>query len=180
MTETGAGVYDLDANDPVGALVDRAGLSPQDVAEIGALMNAMGRLRQAEQSLNEASLRYMKLNQTDMRALHYLIVAGNRGDVVTPGVLAAFLSISTASTTKLLDRLEAAGHIVRTPHPSDRRALTVAITPETRIAATDTIGRIHARRAIAAARLTSAERGVVTRFLQDIADELGATGFDES
>lgn len=135
-------------------------------------MAALSRLRRAEQELSDASLKYMKLNQSDMRALHYLIVSGNRGAIATPGAISTHLNISSDSTTKLLDRLERAGHIIRKPHPTDRRALTISITPETHEAAMTTVGQQQANRFHAAARLTSAERKVVIRFLDDMAQEL--------
>ncbi|KAM9861595.1 MarR family winged helix-turn-helix transcriptional regulator [Leucobacter sp. BZR 635] len=165
-------VYDLDASDPSGTLVDRGGLDAAQVQHIGLLMGALGRLREAEQELSEASLKYMKLNETDMRALHFLIVSANRGEMATPGAIAAHLKISSASTTKLLDRLERGGHIVRSAHPTDRRALTISITPETHEVARNTVGRQQAKRFHAAARLTAAEREVVIRFLDDMANEI--------
>lgn len=167
-----AAIYDVDVSDPSGALVDRDGLSPAEIREISAIMQALGGLRDAEQRLSEASLRYMKLKQTDMRALHFLIACENSKVTATPGAIAAHLGISTASTTKLLDRLGRAGHITRSPHPSDRRALAIAITPETHRSAVETVGRQHARRFIAAARLSSQEREIVRRFLVDMTDEI--------
>lgn len=168
----GSAIYDVDLSDPTGELVDRSGMSERDVRQISGVMRALGGLRDAEQKLSEASLRYMKLNQTDMRALHFLIVCENGGVVATPGAISAHLGISTASTTKLLDRLERGDHITRSPHPSDRRALAIAITPGTRKSAVETVGRQHARRFTAAARLSPAEREVVTRFLADMTKEL--------
>ncbi|GAB3634005.1 MarR family transcriptional regulator [Microbacterium shaanxiense] len=169
---SGTEIYDVDVSDPAGELVDRAGMAPQDIREISGLMQALGGLRDAEQKLSEASLRYMKLNQTDMRALHFLIACENRGTTATPGGISAHLGISTASTTKLLDRLERGGHITRSAHPTDRRALAIAITPATRRSAIETVGRQHARRFIAAARLTSEERETVRRFLVDMTTEI--------
>ena len=66
-------IYDVESSDPDSRLIDRSAMSDQDVRQIGRLMGALGRLRSAEDRLTEASLRYMKLNRTDMRALHYLI-----------------------------------------------------------------------------------------------------------
>ncbi|MBP2414205.1 DNA-binding MarR family transcriptional regulator [Arthrobacter stackebrandtii] len=168
-------VYDVDAADPKSELVDRSEMDPSDVAHIGELMAALGRLRAAEQELSEASLKYMKLNQSDMRALHYLIVAANTETIATPGAIASHLKISTASTTKLLDRLENAGHIIRQPHPSDRRALAISITAKTRQAAMETVGRQQSKRFHAAARLSAAERDVVIRFLDDMTQEISLT-----
>lgn len=58
------------------------------------------------------------------------------------------------------------------PHPTDRRALAISITPETHQAAMQTVGRQQAKRFHAAARLTPAERDVVIRFLRDMAQEI--------
>ena len=122
----------------------------------------------------DAALAHLRLNETDMRAIHFLIVCDNRGDQATAGAIAAHLGISTAATTKLLDRLERRGHVKRHPHPSDRRALVIAVTPATKEAAIATVGRHQARRFYAAARLSPAEREVVTRFLDDMTTELTA------
>lgn len=168
----GSGIYELDINDPTGELIDRGSLSAADMQQINALMRALGGLRDAEQALSEASLRYMKLNRTDMRALHFLITCENSGSIATPGAIASHLAISTASTTKLLDRLEHGGHITRSPHPFDRRALAIAITPSTKKSAVETVGRQHARRFIAAANLSVPERDVVIRFLTDMKNKI--------
>ena len=167
-------LYHLATSDPDGRLIDRSGIAEEDVQQIGELMTALARLRDAERALNDASLEYMKLNRNDMRALHCLIASTNRGKVATPGAIAAHLGISTASTTKLLDRLAAGGHITREPHPTDRRALAIAITPATHEAALHTVGRQQSKRFHAAARLTRGERDAVIRFLNDMTNEITA------
>lgn len=170
-----ASVYDVASNDPAGQLVDLASVGPEELAQISELMQAVGALREVEDRMGAASRAYMRLGATDMRALHLLIVNENRGTVTTAAMLAAHLGITSASTTKLLDRLERGGHVTRTPHPSDGRALAVRISPGTRQVATETVGRQQARRFHAAARLTTDEREVVIRFLRDTAAELSAT-----
>lgn len=165
-------LYSVESSDPDGELVDRSALLPSDIAQINRLMVAMAGLRDAEDRLVDASTRYMKLNKTDMRALHYLIACGNRDTLATPGDIAAHLGITTASTTKLLDRLERGGHITREPHLTDRRALVVRITPETRQSAMDTVGRLQSKRFSVAARRTSEEREAIIAFLDETAREL--------
>lgn len=167
-------VYDVASNDPSGQLVDLASVGPQELAQISELMHAVGALREVEDRMNAASRAYMRLGATDMRALHLLIVNENRGMVTTAAMLADHLGITSASTTKLLDRLERGGHVTRTRHPSDGRALAVRISPGTRQVATETVGRQQARRFHAAARLTADEREIVIRFLRDTAAELSA------
>jgi DNA-binding MarR family transcriptional regulator len=173
-------VYDVAANDPDGRLLDLRSFPPQDLAQISELMQAVGALREVEDRLNADSRAYMKLGASDMRALHFLIVSENQGRVTTAAAIAAHLHITSASTTKLLDRLERAGHITRSPHPSDGRALAIRITPNTRRVATETVGVQQSRRFHAAARLTAAEREVVIRFLRDTAQELAAGGVPEA
>jgi DNA-binding MarR family transcriptional regulator len=157
--------------DRAGALVDRSGLDDQDVDQVVRVMNALRRWHEAQARMSEASRRYMKLNETDMRALRYLMSARNQSLLVTPGALSAHLGISSASTTKLLDRLEKAGHITRAAHPHDRRALTVTVTDRTSADARASVGRQHALRFSVAAALAPDEREIVIRFL----DELSAT-----
>lgn len=171
-------LYEVDSSDPRSELVDRSGISAEDIAQIGRLMKALSRLREIELAVSDASQKYMNLSAQDMRALHYLIVAKNRGEVVTPGMLAAHLKISAASTTKLLNRLENGAHIVRRVHPVDRRAFAIEVTPETERSANETVGRHQSRRFHAAARLTSEEREVVIRFLEDMAEEISLTNAD--
>ncbi|EXF24001.1 MarR family transcriptional regulator [Nesterenkonia sp. AN1] len=165
-------LYEVDATDPLQRLVDRSEVPSEDVAQIGRLMRALSDLRTAEQRLSEASQQYMKLSQLDMGAIHYLIVAENRGATVTPGMLAASLEISAASTTKLLNRLEQGGHVTREVHPTDRRAFAVRVTPETAEAAMETVGRQQAKRFHSAAALSAREREVVIGFLQDMTQQL--------
>ena len=167
-----AAIYSVEASDPRSTLIDRSGVPPEDLRQIAGVMEALGGLRDAEQRLSQASRRYMRLNETDMRALHYLIVCANRDLVATPSGIAHHLGVSTAATTKLLDRLENGGHIHRAPHPTDRRALAITITPETRHAAMETVGRQQAKRFYAAARLSREERDVVIRFLADMTEEI--------
>lgn len=174
-TQVPLNIYDVDSSDPKSTLVDRSQMNPAEVAQIGELMASLARLREAEQQLAEASLKYMKLNQTDMRALHFLIVAGNRGTIATPGLIASHLKISSASTTKLLDRLERAGHVVRRAHPTDRRALAITVAPETQDVAMSSIGKQQAKRFHSAARLSSEERSTVIRFLDEMARDIAIT-----
>jgi DNA-binding MarR family transcriptional regulator len=171
--ESGTGsVYDLAASDPRGELVDARGLSAADIGQINAIMAAMARLRYLEQALSQAAQRSMAMNQTDLRAVQFLIVAENTGRIVTAGDLARYLGITTASTTKMLHRLERDGHIRRRPHPDDRRAVAIVLTPESRQRAIDTVGRQQARRFGPAAALTPSEREIVRRFLVATADAL--------
>lgn len=154
--------------DPSQELVNRTAMDDAEVDSVIGVLAALRTWRETEQEMSEASQRHMKLNATDMKALRFLMASRNAGAVVTPGLLAETLRISTASTTKLLDRLERAGHVLRSPHPTDRRALMITVTDATRADARESVGRIHARRFEAAARLNPEEREIVIRFLTDL------------
>ena len=97
-----------------------------------ALLRAVRDFGDAHDRMSGAMKRGMDMNVTDLAALRLLIMREDRGSAVTPADISRHLRISTASTTKLLDRLAAAGHVVRSPHPTDRRALVVNLTEHAR------------------------------------------------
>ena len=74
----------------------------------------------------------MDMNTSDLAALRLMIIREEQGRSVSPNEIARHLRISTASTTKLLDRLSASGHVRRAPHPHDRRARVVQLTEAAR------------------------------------------------
>lgn len=169
-----ARMHDPRIFDGAGELVDRHGLDDAEIDQVVRVMQALRGWHDASRRMSEVSSRYMKLNETDMRALRFLIAARSQGEIATPGALSEYLGISSASTTKLLDRLERGDHITRSPHPTDRRALAITVTDETRAVARESVGRLHARRFAVAAALAPEEREVVIRFL----DALSATELD--
>ena len=92
----------------------------------------------------------MEMNATDLAALRMLIMREQRDETVSPHQMARHLRISTASTTKLLDRLSLSGHLERKPHPRDRRARVVVLTDESRRAFYRHFGdRLQAMRGVA-------------------------------
>ncbi len=156
--------------DPKQELVDYSGMDEGEIDQIVRVLQSIRHWREAEQRMSLSSRNHMRLNENDMKALRFLVICKNQGLVATPGSLSEYLDISSASTTKLLDRLEDAGHIERSPHPSDRRALMITITQKTHQRVHDTVGRTHARRFDVAAQLTPDEREIVIRFLDDLSN----------
>jgi DNA-binding MarR family transcriptional regulator len=154
--------------DPDQHLVSYDGMDEDEIEQVVRVLVAIRRWREAEQRISLESRSQMHVGDSDMRALRYLIALKNQGVVATPGALADHLGISTASTTKLLDRLERSGHIERAAHPSDRRALAITITQNTHEEVREVVGRRHAGRFGVAARLTADEREVVIRFLDEL------------
>lgn len=165
-------MFTLAANDPDGQLFDVRNLSQSDRSQIDELMEALARLRMIEREVAEHARGSMGLGETDMRALHFLMVAAVRKERVNARTLATHLQITTASTTKLLDRLESAGHIERRPHPQDRRSFVITVVDDTRAQAMESMGRHQAARMKAAIALSPAERGIVTDFLMRMAGDM--------
>lgn len=161
-------LHDPRVIDARGRLLDTAGMDADTLAGSVAVMDALARWRQAEHRVSEASQRFMRLSETEMKAVRLLIVAADQDRIVTARALAAHLGITSASTTKLLDRLEAAGHVRRRPHPQDRRALALEVASSTRAVAEETVGAEHARRFRIAAALSPHDREVVLAFLEQL------------
>lgn len=172
--DTGFSMIDPRIMDPDGELVPHEHLPRQELDQIVEVLEALGRWRAAERRTGEESRRHMRLGETDMRALRFMIAAQRHDQLATPSGLAKHLGISTASVTKMLDRLAAHDHIRRLPHPQDRRSTAIEVTEETRRAARRSVGRSHAGRFRAAADLSPAERDVVIRFLDALSEGDGA------
>ena len=114
----------------------------------------------------------MDMNETDLRALQLVIEAETRDAHLTPRDLADHLAISSASTTKLLDRLTASGHLTRAPHPSDRRSLILTSTPYAHAEIRDRLTRMHEQMAAIARAVPAESRGAVVAFLDALVVEL--------
>ncbi|KAA9135246.1 MarR family winged helix-turn-helix transcriptional regulator [Microbacterium caowuchunii] len=143
--------------------VPRTGVS--DNAAVWQVLTAVRAFSDAMDRMYSGMKGEMDMNATDLAALRMLIIREQRDESVSPHDIARHLRISTASTTKLLDRLADAGHIVRKPHPHDGRARIVALTQKSR----DSF-RVHFRDSMGAMRgvaeeFTDEELAVVTDFL---------------
>lgn len=69
----------------------------------------------------QAGARAVGLGATDLYALNILDLNG----AMTPGELAARTGLTTGPTTRLIDRLEQAGHVRRVPDAADRRKVLI-------------------------------------------------------
>jgi DNA-binding MarR family transcriptional regulator len=114
----------------------------------------------------------MDMNATDLAALRMLIVREQRGEAVSPHDMARHLRISTASTSKLLDRLSESGHIERRPHPHDRRARVVVLTDASRREFSAQFGSHLAAMREVAEGYSDDELEAVTRFLTDLSESI--------
>jgi DNA-binding MarR family transcriptional regulator len=130
-----------------------------------AVLNGLRDYRAAEAAMRRRTRSAMRMGETDLLAIRFLLKAQNEGRIVSPKDLAAHLSISTASTTVLLDRLARSGHVERRPHPTDRRALVIVPTIDSDGDVRATLGDMHRRMIEVAESLSPEEGAIVIAFL---------------
>lgn len=158
-----------DAQQGAGYWYPASAEEPPNQAATGVdVLNALRAYRTVESGLRRRLSRRLRINETDLAALRYLLSVWQRDQGASPKDLALALGISSASTTLVIDRLEKALFIRRRRHPVDRRAVILEpgekATDEFR-AAFD----IEKRGVLAAADdLTSEETETVTRFLRNM------------
>lgn len=88
---------------------------------------------------------WLGLHSTDAAALTEILYAEDQGAPLSPARLSERVSLSSGATTALLNRLEAAGHVVRTREHTDRRVVTLRSSPEIRPRAVEFFGPYSAR-----------------------------------
>ena len=95
---------------------------PNDESTIRQLLN---RRELAATRHRAAVSRALGLSDTEMLAVAHL---AQHGEMI-PAALGASLSISSGAVTALVQRMEAAGGVVRAPHPTDGRSVLVRLSP---------------------------------------------------
>ncbi len=143
-----------------------------------AVLNALRRYRAAEAAMRRRTRDSMGMGETDLLAVRFLLQAQRAGRMVSPKDLSAYLKISSASTTILIDRLVKSNHVRRDKHPTDRRALVITPTTETDAEVRATLGVMHRRMMSVAEGLSAEDARVVGVFLDRMrtaVDEVDAT-----
>jgi DNA-binding MarR family transcriptional regulator len=84
--------------------------------------------------------------------------------------LARHLGIAPRSATEVADALESAGLLTRSPDPTDRRAVLLALTERGRHTVTQVRNRRRAAADAAVARLSTADRAELRRLLEALLD----------
>jgi DNA-binding MarR family transcriptional regulator len=105
-----------------------------DISSISWLLADVSRLIR---KLADRRLGAMHLTRAQWQALGNL----KRLGPLTQAALADVMEVETATIARLIDRLEAAGWIVRRPSPHDRRVKVVSLT-EKALAVMDEVGEI--------------------------------------
>lgn len=121
-------------------------------------------------ALENAMCRHLKINETDLQALRHLML----GDPMTPSELAARLHISTAATTAVIDRMSERGHVLRTPHPNDRRSLLIRPSPEATMQTLATLRPLFSDAERCITDMAPAAQDSVVAYLENILDAMNA------
>jgi DNA-binding MarR family transcriptional regulator len=125
---------------------------------------AIREMLQANGEATQSLARRLGVGLTDATALDHLL---SSPDGLGPTELGQRLGIRSASATVLVDRLQAAGHAQRVPHPSDRRRQTVVATDHAYEEVRDALAPLLARIEEAASRLTPEQATATTAFLRE-------------
>lgn len=120
--------------------------------------------RELEHQLGEE----LGVNPTDLEAMQQLMISGP----LSPSTLAGRLGITTAAVTIAIDRLVKAGHVRRTPHPSDRRRLLVVPTEHSVRQATDSVLPMVLETNALLERYTEGEQAAIIDYLDRTVDIL--------
>lgn len=131
-----------------------------------AVLNALRRYRAAESDMRRRTRTSMKMGETDLQAIRFLMQSQRRGLTVGAKDLAAHLQITTASTSVLIARLVKSGHLERHADPHDKRAVLLTATGDSDAEVRATLAGMHARMIVAAEQLGPDESAAVVRFLQ--------------
>ena len=114
-------------------------------------------------------------NQGDYQVLAYLRTAQHHGEAVTATDVSKYLGMTTATMVSRVDRLEKRGYAKRVPHPTDRRAINLAITPEGRASAERMVQTRTRDRIRWLAGLNKDEQAALTALLRKLSDRWTAT-----
>ncbi|MFK3834514.1 MULTISPECIES: MarR family transcriptional regulator [unclassified Microbacterium] len=107
-------------------------------------------------------------NDTDRVAMRFIADAPADAPV-TPGDLAAHLSVSTAAITSVIRRLQERGQIVVAPHPADARSKVLRPSLRDINSPVDDLTR---RIEAIAEEFTPEQTDVVARFLRRLTEEI--------
>jgi DNA-binding MarR family transcriptional regulator len=144
-----------------------------------AVLKSLRDYRAAETAVRRSTRDSMGMGETDILALRYLLRVQASGKTVVPKDISRFLGITSASTTSLIDRLVASGHVRREAHPTDRRSVVVVPTVESDREVRVTLGAMHRQMMAVAESLTADEARVVVEFLERMREALQQSHQDE-
>jgi DNA-binding MarR family transcriptional regulator len=137
--------------------------------KVGELIEKFRRTGHQDNAFDELAAEALGLSRTDLECVSIIERRGG----VTAGELAAESGLTTGAVTGVVDRLERAGYAARAPDPSDRRKVSVTVTPAFHERAGQIWGPMAADwQERIAKRFTAEELDTIASFL-DLTAELG-------
>jgi DNA-binding MarR family transcriptional regulator len=113
---------------------------------------------------------WLPLSRAQCRVALYLSTMGP----MSQAKLAETLEVSAMTVARMLDRMEAAGWVVRVPDPDDRRAFLVEVTDKVQGAMGDAMRLGDEIAALAQQGLSEEEKQLLLKMLVKIRGNLGA------
>lgn len=156
-------------NEIVGVMDDETNSVMRDPGDESAIRDEVVRLTQhlvtEGDKVTAAFVALHGMHPTDVEALTQVLMAQERGHLLTAGALARDLGLTTGSVTAVVDRLERAGHLNRKRDLRDRRKVLLEYSPQGKALADEYFEPIRARSHAVMDLFTPAELEVVRRFL---------------
>lgn len=134
---------------------------------LGFLLSLRGVINGSERN-RRALADALGIGMSELVALGHLYAEG----AMTAGRLADLMSLTTGSTTALIDRAQRAGYVTRQVNPGDRRSVLVALTPAGTHAMAWTYEQTDARISSALRAVADDDLERVSAVLQGVADAL--------
>lgn len=122
-------------------------------------------LDRAGQRFRQWHARDNDLGRTDVRALLAIMSARRSGQAITIGALSEAVELTPPSTTALVDRLEAAGHVRRVRSAEDRRRVTLDLSDATWVAGKEYFDGLRGALDTTMAAYTDEQLQLIERFL---------------
>jgi DNA-binding MarR family transcriptional regulator len=135
---------------------------------------ALRRLHLAASDADAAIARRMGLRALDMAAMIHITA----GAPIGPKDLSTRLAITPGAATELTDRLEQAGHVVRTPDPVDRRRVQLLASGASRALIREELDELIDGLDRVIETFDPAERDAIERYLKAAAQSLSAFATD--
>ncbi|MFE5483889.1 MarR family winged helix-turn-helix transcriptional regulator [Streptomyces sp. NPDC056527] len=131
----------------------------------------MDRVRGVGANYTELTRRFatwLGLHSTDAAALAEILYAEDKGSPLSPARLSERISLSSGATTILLNRLELAGHVVRTREHTDGRVVTLRSSPAIRPRAEEFFGPYTERMATEMAQYSQEQLRQFENFVEHL------------
>ena len=107
------------------------------------------------------------ISETELHAMEHVL-----SEPMGPVELSRRLDLTSAAATVLLHRLVESGHVVRTPHPTDRRRQVLVPRPEGLVQVFEVLRPLLSELDAVALEFSDSEREVIRRYLERVNEAL--------